>query len=147
MASDAGYWPQVQQAFDDASIYAAPEEWLTGLARHPRNTGLLLAVHWLAAEVDNGGLIQFFDNSTGVVAPEAVEGLAAIGMPESAAEVSAAMARLPHPYPRDQSQRLAHRAAFTHGVLVAVDNRLYELFDSENGGITAAMDRFAERMP
>lgn len=146
MASDAGYWPRIKQAFDDVSVHDAPEDWLAGLARHPRDTGRLLAVHWLVAEVDNGGLLQFFDNSTGVVAPEAVEGLAAIGMPDSAAEVSAAMARLPHPYPREQSQRLALRAAYTRGVLEAVDKRLYALFDSENGGITAAMDRFAERM-
>ena len=43
---------------------------------HPQR--LVLAIHWYIAEVNNGGHEQFYDNSTGIVWPDAAAGFDAI---------------------------------------------------------------------
>ena len=58
---------------------------------------------WITeAEVYNGGFNQYFFNSTGLLAPAAAEGYAAIGSPERALIVQTAMERV-----LDQSATLA----------------------------------------
>ncbi|WP_164468170.1 DMP19 family protein [Caulobacter vibrioides] len=47
---------------------------LAGFSAVPTPSKHLLATHWLQSEVHNGGFSQFFSNSTGVLAPEAVAG-------------------------------------------------------------------------
>jgi hypothetical protein len=56
-------------------------------------------------EVCNGGFHQFFSNSTGVLAPEAVEAYRAIGIPEWAEIVAEAMQFFGEPYPRERFDR------------------------------------------
>ena len=140
---EAGYWPRIERAYHDVSIYDGEDAWLRGLARHPRPVGFLLAVHWLTAEIDNGGLIQFFDNPTGVVAPEAVAGLLEIGMPHAAAVVAATLARFPDPYPREAEARQAVRDLYRCSAVDEATARIYGHFNDENGGLVAAMNRYA----
>ncbi|HEV2132983.1 MAG TPA: DUF4375 domain-containing protein [Terracidiphilus sp.] len=71
----------------------------------PRPDLLLFAAHFCLSEIHNGGLLQFFWNSTGIMAPEAIEGFQAIGMLELASVIRAAAAPLGAPYPRDRDDR------------------------------------------
>jgi hypothetical protein len=53
----------------------------------------------------NGGFLQFFWNSTGLIAPESADGFNEIGMPKLAALVTAAAALLGSPFPRERDTR------------------------------------------
>jgi hypothetical protein len=101
------YWQVVEPYWDDVSIYDGPEIFLRDFARVPRENGNLLATHWLCSEVHNGGFDQFFSNSTGVLAPEALEGFRTLGLDDAVLAVTRAMSVFGDPYPRDQDEREA----------------------------------------
>jgi hypothetical protein len=139
-----GYWRHVEPIWNAISIYDGPDVFLRQFSRVPEHAGHLFAVHWCISEVCNGGFHQFFSNSTGVLAPEAVAGFRAVGMPETAALVDQAMARLPTPYPRDREDREDALDALDSEDLDEeddwespfddLDGRFYELYPTENGG-------------
>lgn len=105
MAEDLrSYWDLVEPMFQhvdttDVAKYSKSIEVV------PRAVLLLFAAHFCLSEVHNGGLLQFFWNSTGILAPEAIEGFKAIGMGELASLVRAAAAPLGSPYPREREER------------------------------------------
>ena len=74
MTDEEFYWTCIEEAFDKVDIYGGGEVFLAGFRQYPDWIGELLATHWLLSEFDNGGLMQFFLNSTGVLAPEAIAG-------------------------------------------------------------------------
>jgi uncharacterized protein DUF4375 len=74
----------VQKGVNVINIYDGPDIFLKTFAQVRREVGLLYATAFCQVEVCNGGLSQFFGNSTGVLAPEAVEGFIAIGQPQTA---------------------------------------------------------------
>ena len=98
------YWDVLDPVWDAMSI-DSPEEFLASAAKVPRPVVLLYAAHFCYSELCNGGLLQFFFNSTGVLAPEAAEGFQKIGLVEVSAIVSAASALLGAQYPRDRNER------------------------------------------
>jgi len=65
---------------------------------------LLYAAHFCLSEVHNGGFLQLFWNSTGVLVPEAIEGYQALGMPKLAATFASAAGVLGSAYPRDREE-------------------------------------------
>jgi len=65
----------------------------------------VLALWWTCSEVGNGGLHQFFLNSTGYVLPEATAGAELLGEKELANALRRASSYLGDPYPRDHEQR------------------------------------------
>jgi hypothetical protein len=85
------YWDAVEPIWDVINIYGGPDVFLATFAKVPRPVGICYAAHFCLSEVHNGGWLQFFLNSTGVLAPEAVEGFEAIGMPKLAATAREAM--------------------------------------------------------
>jgi len=105
MAEDLrSYWDLVEPIFQhvdttDGAKYSKSIEVI------PRPVLLLFAAHFCLSELHNGGLLQFFWNSTGIMAPEAIEGFEAIGMLELASVIGAAAAPLGSPYPRDRDDR------------------------------------------
>jgi hypothetical protein len=107
MNGPTGYWDLVGPVADTVDIYGSPEKFLRTYARLPTRVGHLLAAHWCWSEVCNGGFHQFFHNSTGVLAPEALAGFRAIGMTEWADLLAQAMARFGTTYPRDRAARAA----------------------------------------
>ena len=135
--------------FDAVSIYDGPEVFLQQWQRAAPRARLLFAAHFCQSEVCNGGFFQFFDNSTGVLGPEAADGFAAIGQPGCAQVVREALAWFPAPYPRDRELRARclrlglPEAAAPHTLFEALDKRFYALLDSEAGGFDAAADRHA----
>ncbi|MEM7702038.1 MAG: DUF4375 domain-containing protein [Pseudomonadota bacterium] len=128
-------YPEVFKAFwDDFNFYDGRDAWLKSIEKIPEKAVDLYAVHCLHAEVHNGGFGQYFFNSTGTSAPEAVRGFEAIGMPEVADIVREAMAELGESYPtettdarRDRLETLDDEFDFED-----YDERFYELADSEN---------------
>jgi hypothetical protein len=99
------YWKLIDSAFDAVSIYDGPTVFAEQFGMLKPEIGHLLAAHWCQSEVCNGGFHQFFTNSTGVLAPEALVGFQAIGIPEWAALLRSAMDVFGVEYPRDRDQR------------------------------------------
>lgn len=141
------YWDLIEKAFDDVDTYNGPEPFSRGFEVLPKPVQHLLAAHWCWSEVNNGGLDQFFVNSTGVLAPEAVIGLRAIGLPEAADAVAAAIAMFGPDYPREQEKRDAILETMPHhrteskfgGVFRHVD-----AFDDLDTRFFSATENFAE---
>ncbi|MBO9709723.1 MAG: DMP19 family protein [Caulobacter sp.] len=149
-----GYWALIEPYWDAVSIYDGPEVFERQFSVLPVTARHLFAAHWLVSEVCNGGFSQLFFNSTGVLAPEAVEGLEQIGLPGMAAISEEAMAWFGGDYPRDRDERCERLAAFeeAHGEdhgpdcpVCSIDDRFYTLLSTENGGFDEAANLFAKQ--
>jgi Domain of unknown function (DUF4375) len=104
--SKPNFWIQIKQAFEEVNIYKTYEVFKRQASKYPEWKIELLAIHWTMSEVINGGLKQYFSNSAGILAPEAVLGFQRIGKPELAAILQKAMSLLGDPYPREREERL-----------------------------------------
>jgi hypothetical protein len=100
------YWPLVEPVWRSLSIYAPPTEFVEQFSALPTKVRHLFAAHWCQSEVRNGGFHQFFSNSTGVLAPEALAAFRAMGLTEWAAILEEAMRFFGEPYPRERGARL-----------------------------------------
>jgi hypothetical protein len=146
------YWSAVGPVWRSISIYGGPDLFLRQFGRVRREVGHLFAAHWCQSEVRNGGLHQFFSNSTGVLAPEALEGFRAIGLVEWATILEEAMAFFGSPYPREQAVRLELLAG-RHGrrreewdPFYGLDDRFYEWLRGGDNRWEHAADAYAERV-
>jgi Domain of unknown function (DUF4375) len=138
-----GYWGIVGPVWDAINIYDGPEVFAQTFASAPKASGFLFAAHFCQYEICNGGFKQFFGNSTGVLAPEAVEGFREIGQAQVAALIEKAMSLFGRAYPRDRKERQVRLAELSRSSLDAPDEIFYSLIDSEGGGFTTAADRYA----
>jgi Domain of unknown function (DUF4375) len=102
---DAAYWAVVKPMFGKIDTGTSPENYLASIAGLPRSEVGLFAAHFCLAEIFNGGLLQFFWNAAGVLAPEAAEGFVMVGMTQMAALIRGTIAQLGDPYPRDRDDR------------------------------------------
>jgi hypothetical protein len=101
-------WLQLNDRWDNG-----PDAFLCKFRDMPAAVGHLYAAPWCQSEVCNGGLYQFFYNTTGILAPEAVAGFNAIGINEWAGIVSEGMRFFSIPYPRDRVERQKQLPAST----------------------------------
>ena len=135
-------WPISDVPSHRISIYGGADVFLRDFAAAGAVQGTLFAAYWPQAEILNGGLTQFFGNSTGVLAPEAVEAYRLLGMPRLAARLHDAMAWFGTPYPRGREprqKRLEEFAAAHDGdPFEAMDDEIIGLIQDENSGIEAA---------
>src|SRR5262249_28683463 len=106
MAKAVDYWTLIEpiwlplnHSWDD------PEKFIRKYRRVPPAAGHLYAAHWCQSEVRNGGFHQFFSNTTGLLAPEALEGFRAIGMTAWAEILAEAMKHFGKTYPRGRDNR------------------------------------------
>ena len=125
--SETNYWEQIEEAFDTVDIYGGEAAFKDSAAKYPAWKIDLLAIHWTMREITNGGLSQYFDNPTAVLAPEAVTGFINIGAPELAEALSSAMALLGAPYPRAQEIRQQRIAALTGAEPAETSSPLFSL--------------------
>jgi hypothetical protein len=72
------YWDVVEPVFKLIDL-RDQESFFSTTAVMPHSVVLLYAAHFCLSEVHNGGFLQFFWNSTGLVAPEAADGFMEIG--------------------------------------------------------------------
>jgi hypothetical protein len=103
--SRSWYWEQITPLCADLHFSEMPEEFLIKFQRLRPEVGHLFAASWCHGEVCNGGFHQFFSNSTGVLAPEALEAFRAMGQTELAGVLEEAIAFFPTPYPRVRDNR------------------------------------------
>src|SRR3974390_797181 len=142
LPSAMGYWSIVGPVWDAIDIYSGPEVFRQTFGSAPTAPALLFAAHFCQSEICNGGFQQFFWNSTGVFAPEAVKGFREIGQPQVAALLEKGMSLFGNAYSRDRKERQERLEQIPRSSLDALDNVFYSLIDSEAGGFTAAADRY-----
>jgi len=138
------YWILVEPVWNAIDIYSGPQAFVETFGAAPKASGLLFAAHFSQSEICNGGFEQFFSNSTGVLAPEAVEGFREIGQTQIADLVSKAMSLFGPKYPRDRKERQERLAEVSQNSLDSFDQMFYSLIESEAGGFTAAADRYSD---
>jgi hypothetical protein len=163
------YWDLVGPIFTKIDI-DSPSGYFASIAVVPRPLLLLYAAHLSLSEIRNGGLLQFFWNSTGLIAPEAADGFTAIGMPKIAALLTTAVNSLGSPYPRDRDDRwdallvasgrseqdlkaifenepnlyLAFAEAVKPLGFNPMERDIWALAETESGGFDIAATRYAE---
>jgi len=147
------YLELVDPLMDEISIVDGPAVYLDGMRNIPEHAGLLFATHHAYWEMGNGGFSQFFLNSTGVLAPEAVRGFRLLGMPRSSEIIERAMSHFGRVYPRGRDERNAlmklsmEPSCYMHDPSFdGLDDELWAIIDEEGGGFEAAADRYAERL-
>jgi Domain of unknown function (DUF4375) len=148
-----GYWAILEPYWEQIDIYEGGAHFLETYLSVPAVARVLAAAHWCDAEVTNGGFLQFFQNPTGVLAPEAVAAFDAIGLGDVGAIVQDAMSFFGARYPREQQDRL--RALPDIGSIgsdpfEALDRRFYaacafDLKDPDSGRIYDALDVYAAK--
>jgi len=164
------YRSLIRPLFSKIKTAKGASEYLTTITAEPRPLVLLFAADLCGAEVLNGGFLQLFYNPTGVVVPEAIEGLLVVGMPELAAVVEQAIKPLGSPYPRDQEDRqeallrapgksleevaqiaksaphpfIGFREVTEKLNFDELSRQFWRLYRSENGGFVVAADRYAK---
>lgn len=131
------YWELVEPYWDVVSIHGGADNFIQQFAALPRASQHLYAAHMTQSEVQNGGLAQFFDNGTGILAPEAVEGFQGLGMPQTAEALADAMKLFGDPYPRER------KSGEQVTLPTTFEDRFADLLESEAGGFWDAADRYA----
>jgi hypothetical protein len=137
-------WLPLNYAWDQGA-----EEFIRQFRAAPIKARNLYAAHWCQSEVCNGGLFQFFHNSTGILAPEAERGFDAIGLGEWSAILNDAMGFFGPSYPRERKARLALLPEWVIGKrqewdpFLKLDQRFYEWLDAEDSRWELAADRYA----
>lgn len=101
------YWTLVEPVWEtlNRSWDGGPEEFVRLFRSIRPEIGHLYAGHWCQSEVCNGGFHQFFSNTTGLLAPEALEAFQAIGAVDWVRIVAEAIQYFGAPYPRDRDDR------------------------------------------
>jgi hypothetical protein len=139
----SGYWDLVAPVWHEINIYDGPEIFLETFSKAPIRSGLLFAAHFCQSEVCNGGFDQFFFNSAGVLAPEAVRGFRAIGQNQVANLVESAMQRLGREYERDRELRQGLLEGCEDMGFDDLDQQFFRLVEEEAGGFETAADTYA----
>jgi hypothetical protein len=166
------YQDRIEPYLHKIVIWQGEKEYRSSLASVPRDLALLTAAHWCYFEIGNGGILQLFLNSAGMVVPEGIEGFRALGMPRTAEFVEQAANLLGTPYPHDRAQRnaallratntspedfarlleehkhpfVAHLKAAEPLDLEGISERMYAICEIENGGFETAANQFAQRI-
>jgi Domain of unknown function (DUF4375) len=107
--AEEGYWSLIEPMWDQLNEAwdISPEEFVDRFAAIGSDAKHLYATHWCISEVDNGGFLQFFWNTTGILAPEAMEGFKVVGMTNLAQVLDEAIKHFGDSYPRERNERLA----------------------------------------
>lgn len=87
------------------SFYETPEIYEDSIAGFSRPQRLAYAMTWFDLETKNGGLDQFFSNSTGMVWADALAGFEEAGIVEAAAVLEESVRRLGRNPPFDRDER------------------------------------------
>jgi hypothetical protein len=149
-APNAGdlYFRVIEPHFERVSIYRGPQVFLEEYGKTPERARNLLTAHWAASEISNGGFAQLFTGAAGVLAPEAVRGLDALGLAQNARILEEAMALLGRSYPREMEKRQRLVAARKRqrkqdNPFADLDERFFESLRRHPGGFNAVAADYA----
>ncbi len=135
-------WPVSDVPSHCISIYDGADVFLHDFAQAGVVHRTVFAAYWPYAEILNGGLLQFFRNSTGVLAPEAVAAYELLGLPLLAVKLQDAMDWFGSPYPREREVRRARldslAASYESDPFESADDAIVKLIYEERGGLEAA---------
>ncbi len=115
-------WAVIELAWDRLDLSRRPEQVLAQLDGFPEPIADLVCLVWCQKEIRNGGFVQLFRNSTGVLALRGIRGFERIGGQRYADLVRQAILALGDPHPISRKER-----ANALKMLPAADRR--ELFD------------------
>ena len=145
------YWPFSDVMHDLISIYEGADAFLEDYEAASTIERTLFAAYWCQAEVLNGGLLQFYSISTGVLAPEAVAAFEDLGLPVLAGLLRESNAWFGEPYPRDRDarERKLEEYALVHpeeaDPFVTLDAQVVDRLYNEGKGLEAAAVEFFEK--
>ncbi len=145
------YWSFIEPIWEAISVHEEPEVFLKQFRKLPPEQGHVFAAHWCQSEALNGGLHQFFWNSTGVLAPEAVAGFRAIGLDDCAEILEEAMSFFGADYPREQEKRddildrIPGETPEEWDPFYHLNEKFFDGLDYENGRFEKAADEYARR--
>lgn len=105
MEKETEYSSKIEHLFEVVKIDGDVESFFESIKNVQSPLLRLFAAHFCLSEVHNGGFLQLFWNSTGVLFPEAVDGYEALGLPKLAGVFNAAGSYLGSSYPRDREDR------------------------------------------
>jgi hypothetical protein len=86
-------------------LHQGPDKFATSISGVTRDALLLFAARCCIDEIGNGGILQLFYNSTGILVPEAIEAFIAVDMPQTADILHRAARPLGTQYPRGVEER------------------------------------------
>jgi len=152
--SSIDYWSLIEPVWLplNESWSDDPGEFLRAFRLVRPEIGHLYAVHWCQSEICNGGLRQFFSNTTGLLAPEALNGFRAMELGEWAAILAEAMQIFGPAYPRDRADReeLLAKRELDKGdmqtALAVLDDRCFAWLHAEPDRWECAANRYAARV-
>jgi hypothetical protein len=113
-----------------------PRACWTDTGYDPTQSDLTPEVQWLevtnrgVSDIDNGGLLQFFENDNGTFAPEMVQWFEQAGLAGAAGALQKAMAMFGPEYPRSSEKRITW-----------LEGKSEDLFDALDGDFLTEIDR------
>ncbi len=111
------------------------------LAELPEPHRAVVLIWMFEAEMLNGGVHQYFYNSTGATAPDLVWALRHVGLDKHASAVQRGIEMFPQPYPRDTTQRRERHFSRSWS---AFDDKLEQLTaEVDDGSMHGAMLKIA----
>jgi hypothetical protein len=147
VADDELEWAVIERIWNELRTPYEPDERLWELTPGQR---AIYALTWTRAEVSNGGFVQYFDNSTGYLLPEAIEGAEVLGAPEWVRLLEEARDALPGEYSRSRQRRQARLNALSdvqEHHLGDLDQRLYSLDDDPDTNLDRLFRRHIDAHP
>ncbi|MGX7073739.1 DMP19 family protein [Falseniella ignava] len=98
-------WDIINPVYDIVNIYGSYKDYLDSANIFTLEQRYLLAIIWYYIEVNNGGHYQFFDNSTGIVWEDALNGFKLFGMNEFASNFENVIEYFGGTIPFDREER------------------------------------------
>jgi len=150
-SDERGYWDLVEPVWLPLNeLWEDENAFVAQYRRVPAHVGHLYAGHWCQSEVCNGGFHQFFYNTTGLLAPEAVAAFSSVGLQRMADILQRAMDCFGAEYPRSREERnhILSTSPAIKDKLGELDNAFFDPIkpgDSHNDRWEAAADTYAKR--
>ena len=126
------FWDILDPIYWTIDIYSSYEEYLNSAKDFTLEQRYLNAISWYFMEVNNGGHFQFFDNSTGIVWEDALNGLKEFGMEELADNFKKVVDLFGGKIPFDREERwnaMDKMGEDFEELLDKADSVVYDLYD------------------
>ena len=126
------FWDILDPIYWTIDIYSSYEEYLNSAGDFTLEQRYLNAISWYFMEVNNGGHFQFFDNSTGIVWEDALNGLKEFGMEELADNFKKIVELFGGKIPFDREERWEAMDKMSEDfeeLLDKADSVVYDLYD------------------
>jgi len=111
------------------SIYEGEEQYRNDLSRFSKPQQYVFAIQWYLSEVNNGGHYQFYDNSTGIVWEEAMNGFNEMNLIEFFDLIKESTKRLGGDPSKDRDERQEQLEEYESD-FEDLDTKLYDLEDN-----------------